>query len=287
MTRIAFLGLGAMGSRMAANLLAAGHDLNVWNRTPDRAAALAALGARAAATPRQAAGDADIVIAMLRDDDASRMVWTAPETGALAAMPADAIGVECSTLSLAWTRQLAATASERGIAFVDAPLAGSRPQAEAKALIVFAGGTAAAVERIGPVLRATAAAIHHAGPAGTGMAVKLAVNTLFAAQVAALAELLETLRRSGVDPARAMEIIGTTPVCAPAAKAAGDMMLRDAFAPLFPIDLAEKDLGCAALAAGDAGKAPLTGAVRALLQDAIAAGFGHEHITALAKLYRR
>jgi len=286
MARIAFLGLGAMGTRMAANLAAAGHDLAVWNRTPERAASLGAPRTRAARTPRDAAHDADIVISMVRDDEASRAIWTTPDTGALAGMPAAAVAVECSTLSLAWTRELAETCRARGHAFVDAPLAGSRPQAEAKALIFFAGGEQAAVERVRPILLATGAAVHHAGPATSGMAVKLSVNTLFATQVAAIAELLEVLRRNGVNPVRALDIIGATPVCAPGIKAAGEMMLRDAFAPLFPVELAEKDLGYAALATVEPGKGLLTRAVRAVFQNAIAAGFGREHVTAVTKLYR-
>jgi 3-hydroxyisobutyrate dehydrogenase len=285
MARIAFLGLGAMGSRMAANLAAAGHDLAVWNRTVERAAAFSGQHARDAATPRDAAHDAEIVIAMLRDDAASRAVWTASDTGALNGMPAAAMAIECSTLSLAWTRELAAACRARGHAFVDAPLAGSRPQAEARALIFFAGGEQGDVERVRPILLATGAAVHHAGPAASGMAVKLAVNTLFATQVAAMAELLEVLRGNGVDPARALEIVGATPVCAPGIKAAGEMMLRDAFAPQFPVELAEKDLGYAALAAAD--KGPLTRAAREVFRNAQAAGFGGEHVTAVTKLYRR
>ncbi len=285
MARIAFLGLGAMGSRMAANLAVAGHDLAVWNRSAARAAAFGGQHARVAATPRDAAHDADIVIAMLRDDEASRAVWTTPDTGALNGMPAAAIAIECSTLSLAWTRELAAACRARGHAFVDAPLAGSRPQAEARALIFFAGGEQGEVERVRPVLLATGAAVHHAGPVASGMAVKLAVNTLFATQIATMAELLEVLRRNGVDPARALEIVGATPVCAPGIKGAGEMMLRDAFAPLFPVELVEKDLGYAALAASD--KGPLTRAAREVFRNAQAAGFGGEHVTAVTKLYRR
>jgi 3-hydroxyisobutyrate dehydrogenase len=271
---------------MAANLLAAGHDLHVWNRTPERTAPLSAQGARAAATPREAAKNAEYIIAMLRDDDASRAVWTASDTGALAGMRAEAIAVECSTLSLAWTRELAALCSTQSKAFVDAPLAGSRPQAQAKALIFFAGGNASAVDRVRPILLGTGADVHHAGSAAAGMAVKLAINTLFTAQVAALAELLEMLRRNGFDPVRALEIIGATPICAPGAKAAGEMMLRDAFAPLFPVELAAKDLGYAVLAADDASKAPLTDVTRAVFHSATVEGFGDEHVVAVAKLYR-
>lgn len=287
MARIAFLGLGAMGSRMAANLAAAGHDLAVWNRTAARASAPVTHRARLAATPREAADGAAFVISMVRDDEASRAVWTAPDTGALTGMSATAVAIECSTLSLAWTRELAAACRARDHAFVDAPLAGSRPQADAKALIFFAGGEQGVVERVRPILLATGAAVHHAGPAASGMALKLAVNTLFATQVAAMAELLEVLRRNGVNPAHALEIIGSTPVCAPGIKAAGEMMLRDAFAPLFPVDLAEKDLGYAAVAAGEPDQGPLTRAAREVFRNAKAAGFGHEHVTAVTKLYRR
>ena len=211
MAKLAFLGLGAMGSRMAANLAAAGHDLAVWNRTADRASSLASSGARVAATPREAARDAEFVVAMLRYDEASRAVWTAPETGALSGMPAAAVAIECSTLSLAWTQELAAACSARGQAFVDAPLAGSRPQAEAKSLIFLAGGEPGPVERVRPILLQTGATLHHVGPAGTGMAVKLAVNTLFATQVAAMAELLEIMRKAAHD---ADEMVRNTPSAA-------------------------------------------------------------------------
>ncbi len=287
MARIAFLGLGAMGSRMAANLAAAGHDLAVWNRTAERAATPAGHSARVAATPREAAEGAEFIISMVRDDEASRAVWTTPDTGALSGMPAGATAIECSTLSLAWTHELAAACLAQGHAFVDAPLAGSRPQADARALIFFAGGEQRDVERVRPILLAAGAAVHHAGPAASGMALKLAVNSLFATQVAAIAELLEVLRRNGVNPAHALEIIGSTPVCAPGIKAAGEMMLRDAFAPLFPVELAEKDLGYAAVAVGEADKGPLTRAAREVFRNAKAAGFGPEHVTAVAKLYRR
>lgn len=286
MARIAFLGLGAMGARMAANLLAAGHDLHVWNRHPERTEPLRRQGARAARTPREAAEGARFVIAMLRDDDASRAAWTAPEAGALHGMATEAVAVECSTLSLAWTRELAAWCHARGKAFVDAPLAGSRPQAEARTLIFFAGGEESAIDQVQPILLDTGSALHRAGAAGAGMATKLAVNTLFTAQVAALAELLEVLRRHGVDPVRALDIIGATPICAPGIKAAGEMMLRNAFAPLFPVDLAAKDLGYAALAAGAPSNAPVADATWAVFRNATAAGFGGEHISAVAKLYR-
>ena len=106
--RVAIFRLGAMGSRMAAALLAAGHSVVVWNRTPDRAQALVERGARLARTPREAVEDVEIAVATVRDDEASRRVWLSREYRALAGMPASAVGIESSTLSVAWVRELLA-----------------------------------------------------------------------------------------------------------------------------------------------------------------------------------
>lgn len=288
MARIAFLGLGAMGSRMAAHLLAAGHELAVWNREAAKAAPLVANGARLAATPRQAAFGADFVLSMVRDDAASRAVWMDAESGALAGLGPNALAIECSTLSLSWVQALARACAEAGSAFIDAPLAGSRPQAEAKALVFFVGGKPDDVSRARPVLGELGSAIHPAGDVGAGMAIKLAVNTLLAVQAGLIAELICGLGRAGQDTARAIEIIGQTPVCAPAAKIAAEMMLKRAFAPLFPIDLVEKDLGYAQSAFGAPGGQglPLTQAAQALFHCAVEAGFGGENFSAVVKTYR-
>lgn len=288
MARIAWFGLGAMGARMAANLVAAGHDVVVWNRDAAKATPLTAKGARLARSPREAAEGVDFALSMVRDDDASRRVWLDAETGALAGLPAGAVAVECSTLSLTWTRALAQAAAETGVPFLDAPLAGSRPQAEAKALIFFAGGAPEDVDRVRPVLGSLGAAVHYAGPSGAGMAVKLSVNTFLTVQAGLMAEVIAGVRRAGVDPARAVEILAATPVCSAAAKVVGEMMLRGAFAPLFPIALAEKDLGyaLAELGGADGGEAaPITTAARAVYRRAIDAGHGDDHISAILKLY--
>lgn len=288
MAQIAFIGLGAMGSRMAANLLSAGHGLIVWNREAAKAASLIAGGARLASTPREAAHGADFVLSMVRDDEASRGVWTDSKNGALAGLGANATAIECSTLSLAWTHALARACADAGVAFVDAPLAGSRPQAEAKALIFFVGGEPESFARVRTILGDLGAAVHHSGGVGAGMAIKLAVNTLSAVQAGLMGELIAGLEQAGVDPARAVEIISQTPVCAPAAKIAAEMMLKGAFAPLFPIELVEKDLGYAQSAFGRHGRggAPLTTAALALFQRAAEAGYGGEHISAIVKQYR-
>jgi 3-hydroxyisobutyrate dehydrogenase len=281
MARMAVLGLGAMGSRMALRLIAAGHQVTVWNRSPTAAAALQAEGAIPAETPREAASGAGIVIAMLRDDGASRTVWTDGEEGALAGLGAEALAVECSTLSPGWMRDLAAAAAGAGRAFLAAPLVGSRPQAEAGALVFLAGGGAAEVARAEPVLRAMGSAVHHVGDAPAAATAKLVVNALFAVQVAAVAELLGLLRRAGADPARVLEAMAATPVLSGAAGGAARGMLAGAFAPQFPVGLVRKDLGYATALA----RAPMTAAAAAVLEEAAARGLEGENLTAVAKLY--
>ena len=126
---IAFLGLGAMGSRMARRLLGGEDTVRVWNRSPAPAQALAEYGAVVADSPRAAAEGADAVITMLADDSAARAVWLDPARGAMAGLGPEALAIECSTVTPGWIAELNAAASPRAV--VDAPVAGSRPQAEA------------------------------------------------------------------------------------------------------------------------------------------------------------
>ena len=281
------LGLGAMGQRMAQRLIDAGHELTVWNRTPAAASALVAAGARLAPSPRAAAEGAQIVWSMVFDDAASRQVWLDPRTGAAAAMAADAMAIESSTLTPAWVQELGAMFGARGVAFVDAPVAGSRPQAQAGQLAFMVGGDAAVIERLRPVLAALGPALHHLGPVGSGAWLKLAVNALFATQVAALAEQLSLLRRAGLDPQRALDALRAMPVLSPAAAGAGALMLAGNYAPQAPVDLIVKDLGYAIDQGRQAGASlPLTSAVMARFKSAQTAGLGGENLVAIAKLHR-
>jgi 3-hydroxyisobutyrate dehydrogenase len=284
---IAVLGLGAMGSRMAVALLRAGHRVTVWNRNAEKAVALGNAGARIAGSPRSAVAGADFVICMVRDDHAAREVWLDPNTGALSGMRHDAIGIESSTLSLAAARALAGEFAARGIAFLDAPVAGSRPQAEAGQLIYLVGGDDDIVERATPVLLAIGGSVRHAGAAGAGAAVKLMVNTLFGVQLAVLGEMLGLLERSGIDPQRAHEIFAATPVCSPAANAAGAAMLAGNYAPMFPIELVAKDLGYT-ISASDVvnAQAPVAHAAATAFDGAVREGYGTDNITGIIQRYR-
>lgn len=255
MTKIAFLGLGAMGSRMAERLLAAGHELTVWNRSSAAIEELAAKGALVAATPRTAALGQDIVIAMLRDDDAAIEVWLGAN-GALAGLEPGAVGVECSTLSLPGVQTLSRAFGDLGRAFVDAPVTGSRPQAEAGSLIFLAGGDAKVVERLHPVLRAMGSAVHHTGASGAGCLAKLYVNAMFGAQLALTGEFIGLIRRAGFDPTRIIAAYAETPVAPPALKLAAPSMLGESFPPAFPIDLVAKDFTMVART-GEKASAPM------------------------------
>lgn len=285
-TRIAFLGLGAMGRRMATRLVDAGHDVVVWSRAGVPTEAMA-LRERVAASPRAAAQDAEVVIAMVTDDEASRAVWTDARTGALVGLRPGAIAIECSTITPAWARALAARVGEAGAAWLESPVMGSRPQAEAGSLVCLVGAEAAVVERARPVLAAFGNTVVHVGPAGAGATVKLIANALFGAQVVLVAELLAFAGRAGLDAAAVAEALRQLPVMSPAASAAAAGMLAESFAPLFPTRLAAKDLRYALATAEAAGaEVPLVRGVETILAEAVARGLGEEHLTAVSKLYR-
>jgi 3-hydroxyisobutyrate dehydrogenase-like beta-hydroxyacid dehydrogenase len=276
--------MGAMGSRMAVSLLKAGHSVTVWNRTADRTKPLVEQGASAATSPREAARGADFVLSVVRDNEASRRVWLAPEDGALEAMTARAIGIESSTLTPNWVRELASAFAARGVPFLDAPVVGTRAQADAVTLIHLVGGEAATMARAQPLLSAIGNAAHHVGAPGSGAALKLLVNALLTIQVATMGELLGAAEQLGLDRRRAGEVIVELPTCSASAKGATMAMLAKNFAPAFPVELAEKDLSyLAAAAPGDT--MPISAAARRVFERALEAGLAGENMTAVAKLY--
>ena len=286
MTTIAFIGLGAMGSRMASHLVQAGHQVTVYNRNAERASALVSIGARQASTPKEAAAGSAVIITMLRDDEASREVWLKPETGALEGMTGETVVVESGTVSPGWIEELGPEITNRQGALLDAPVVGTLPQAEGRQLIYLVGGADAALARVRPILEAMSGAIHHVGSLGNGARFKLAVNALFAAQVGLVAELLGFLAATGIQPGDALEILGALPVMSPAAKGAGALMVAQRHAPLFPIELVAKDLRYAQ-AASDAvhAEVPIVSAVGALFDRADERGLGGKNITGVAELF--
>ncbi|MDJ0572091.1 MAG: NAD(P)-dependent oxidoreductase [Pleurocapsa sp. MO_192.B19] len=286
MSKITVLGMGAMGSRMALSLLKAEHEVTVWNRRAGKTDLVVKAGAKVAETPRSAVKEADFVISMVRDDEASKQVWLNSETGAMAGLSKNVIGIESSTLTVAWTKELAKEFKQKGVAFLDAPVAGTRPQAEAAKLIYFVGGDAATFTKAQPILQAMGSAVHSVGSVGSGMTIKLAVNALFGIQVSALGELIGLMHDCGLDEAKAVEILSSTPVCSPAAKMAASAMLVRNFSPLFPIELVEKDLSYAVKTAqSNQTTLPLVEAAQQVFATAIKEGYGEDNITGVAQLY--
>jgi len=285
MDAVAVLGLGAMGSRMAARVLKAGYPLRIWNRSPGAAADLVGAGATLAASPREAVRGAAFVVAMLRDDEASRRVWLDPVDGALAGLEPDAVAIESSTLSYDWVRQLGQVAQQRNLHFLEAPVAGTRPQAEAGQLIYLVGGGAADFTRVEPLLKCMGATVHLAGEIGSGALAKLCVNALLGVQVTALAELFGMLRRSGADVERTMKVVAATPVWSPVSTRTIDSMLSGNFAPQFPVELAEKDFGYALAAAGSPAAAPTIAAALDVFRDAGSRGLQGANLTSVVQLF--
>jgi 3-hydroxyisobutyrate dehydrogenase len=242
MRQVALLGLGVMGAGMARNLLEAGFSLTVWNRTAAKARPLEARGAKVAPSPRAAAEGAEVVIAMVGDDAASREVWTG-EQGALAAARKGAVLVECSTLSVDWVRELAALARERGAVLVDSPVTGSKEAAEEGKLGLLVGGDAGVVEQVRPVLEAVSARITHLGPSGAGATMKLVNNLMSGVQAEALAEGLALAERAGLDMAKVVPLIINGGPGSPVVKGkAARMAARDYANTQFALRWMHKDL---------------------------------------------
>jgi 3-hydroxyisobutyrate dehydrogenase len=212
--QVALLGLGIMGSGMAANWLKKGFSLTVCNRTRSKAEPLAAQGARIADTPREAAAGADIVVSMVGDDNASRTVWFG-ENGGLAGAKPGAILVECSTVSPDHVRELADQAQQRGCAFLDSPVSGSRFQAEGGQLILLIGGDSATIEKARPVLEAISRLIHHMGPTGAGATWKLINNMMTATHMITVSEAMVMAEKAGLNMQQIVPLILNGPVGSP------------------------------------------------------------------------
>lgn len=230
-----------MGAAMARRLLDHGFELTVWNRNPARAADLVARGAHLSVSPADAARGADAVFAMLSDDQASRSVWLG-EQGALAAMEPGALAIDCSTLTAEWMRELGAVAQARGIGFLDAPVTGSKPQAEAGVLNFLVGGEAADVERARPLFAAMGRGHVHVGPAGSGALLKLINNFMCGVQLASLGEALGMAQRSGLDVKRVGEVLASGSPGSPIVKMVMERMVARDYTPNFLVSLMVKDL---------------------------------------------
>jgi len=283
---VALLGLGTMGHGMAMNLLKAGHPLTVWNRTRAKAESLNQSGAAIADTPAGAARNASIVIAMVADDDASRATWLGAD-GALDAMPSESVAIDCSTLSPAWIAELNAAVTKRGLRFVEAPVTGSRPQAEAGQLKFLAGADADTLNAVAPVLRCMSTEIVHLGPVGSGSQMKLINNFLCAVQVTSFAEALAWIERAGLNRDAAIDFLKKGAPGSGILSGMSERMTKRTYEVNFLLRLMAKDLRYAHAAAAALGiDLSMSSAAEELFREAQAQGHGEKDMSAVAEVVR-
>jgi len=280
--RVGFIGLGIMGSRMAANVARAGHELTVWNRTRARAEAFAAAhGAAVADTPAALGASCDVVVSIVVDGPQVERVLLGDD--GVAQRAADGLlCIDMSTIAPREAQAIADRLAQRGIGFLDAPVTGSAPKAEDGTLAIMVGGAADDLERARPVLDAMGETIVHVGPVGHGQAVKVLSNALAAANVVALAQALLVGKRAGLDLERMTEVLPLSAGGSRMAELKAAPMLAHDFAPLFKLEHMLKDVGLALDAAGAAGAPfPAAAEARELLSAAAGRGLGERDFAAV------
>jgi 3-hydroxyisobutyrate dehydrogenase-like beta-hydroxyacid dehydrogenase len=239
---LGFVGLGAMGSRMAHRLLAAKHDVVGYNRTPDKARDLVAAGLRLVPTPRAAAEAGDVVFSMVTDNAALRAV-ALDANGIVAGLKPDAVYVEMSTVSPAVTREIGEAVAARGAAMLDAPVSGSTITLERGQASFMVGGDPKALERVRPYLLDIGAAVTHVGPLGLAKTMKVATNLGLAVQMLAFSEAVLLAEKSGIPRAVAVEVLFKSVIASPMVKYRGPFVVgempRDAW---FPVPMIQKDI---------------------------------------------
>jgi 3-hydroxyisobutyrate dehydrogenase len=248
--RVGFIGLGGMGSRMAGRLLAAHHDVVVYNRTPERAQGLRERGATVAATPRALAAQVDVVCSSVANDAALEQVMLGPD-GALAGTRSGAVVIELSTVNPRTARQLHQAARSSGVAVLDAPVSGSIVQAEQGALVIFVGGAVEVYQQCQPLLAVLGSKTFYLGPAGSGAMMKLCVNVLLGLGIQALAEAIALGAKAGLERQRFLAVLGETAVVSPSQKAKLENARTDTYPATFALGLMVKDFGLIAETARD------------------------------------
>jgi 3-hydroxyisobutyrate dehydrogenase-like beta-hydroxyacid dehydrogenase/SAM-dependent methyltransferase len=283
---LAFLGLGALGAPMAANLLAAGFPLTVHNRNRRREEPLVARGAASAASPAAAARGAAILCLCLSDDAAVAAVLLEQEEAAIHGLAAGSLVIDFSTIAPASSEALAARLASHGVAYLDAPVTGGTEGARAGTLSVLVGGSEPDLERARPVLAAVGGRISHLGPVGAGQRAKAVNQVLVAGSYAALAEALALGERLGLPMAQVCEALMDGAAGSWALRHRSATMLRRTYPLGFRLALHHKDLRIALEAAASAGLAlPISERVAAIEAELMAAGHGDEDVSALARWF--
>ena len=241
MSTVAFVGLGAMGSRMAMNLHAAGHKVRAFNRDRTKAKPLADKGLEVADSIATAVRGAEFVVSIVSDDVATREVMLA-STGVLSAAAGGTVIIDSSTNTPAMAREVAKAAAAKGCVYLDAPVSGSIAQAQGKELVFMVGGDASAFARAQPLFAAMGRLARRMGASGAGATIKLVNNMLSASLTAAVAEAALVCEATGLDAAAALEILGEGAASSRILKNKLPKMFKRDFSPQFQLELMEKDV---------------------------------------------
>jgi 3-hydroxyisobutyrate dehydrogenase-like beta-hydroxyacid dehydrogenase len=237
-----------MGRPMGHNLLKAGFPLVVWNRTASRAESLVAAGAQLAASPKEAAAAADVLVTIVSDPPAlEEVLWGSNEKtgGAFSSLKKNAIYIDSSTVSPALARKIADASKSAGIRFLDAPVTGGTWGAEKGELLFMIGGEAETFEAARPVISAMGKKLFHLGPNGAGQTIKLAMNLLLALQVDAFAEALALVTGAGLAGEKLVEVMQSSMARSGVLDVKAPVMLKADYTPSFPLRLMHKDLSLA------------------------------------------
>lgn len=283
---IAVLGAGIMGAAMARNLISAGMEVRVWNRTREKAEPLADDGAKVADTPAEAAEDAGFVLTMLSNADAVAEAVDG-EDGALSALPDDGVWLQMSTVGIEGHERLAKIAGERGVFYVDAPVLGTKEPAEQGQLIVLASGPEEVQAQCQPVFDAVGSNTLWLGSAGTGSRLKLVTNNWIVGILGVLAETVSLAEAIGADPWQFLQVIEGGPLGLPYAQIKGQMMIEKEFPTSFSANLARKDASLVFDAARAGGlRLPISEAAATHFDETIDAGHGEEDVAAVYQATR-
>ncbi len=274
MSKVGFIGLGIMGGPMAANLVAAGHEVTGYNRSQAAVDQLVARGGKAAASIAEAVREAEIVITMLPDSPDVEAVVLG-EGGVLAAAREGTVLVDCSTIRPEVSRRIGESAASRGVRALDAPVSGGESKAIDGTLSIMVGGEESTFASVREVLDAVGATIVHVGPSGAGQTVKAANQLIVAGNIALLAEALVFLEAHGVDIEAGLKVLGGGLAGSTVLDTKGEKMRTREFAPGFRLELHHKDMGIVQAAAREAGLSiPVGSLVSQLVAAAIARGDG-------------
>ena len=286
--RIAVLGMGTMGAPMATNLIKAGCEVTVHNRTRSREEPVAKLGAARAESPAAAAADVEIVLSCVSDTPDVERVLLDPDDGAINGLQPGGIVIDCSSIAPAATRRIAERFRARNVGYVDAPVSGGSEGAIKGTLTIMCGGTEADFARAEPVLQIIGARVTRIGPVGCGQIAKVANQVAITGTFMALAEALTLAYRAGANPERVVEAIGGGVAGSWILNNRSDKMLNDHYPLGFRTRLHRKDLGIALETAREFNVPVPIASLVATIEDAlIAQGYGDEDMSNLARFVRQ